>query len=100
MDPTIVFILAVPERRDAEGEGGRRPGGRRFKKAGSWGQQGGRGKEVSCIIIIYLYVPLSEVLNIYIESIKVFLLVSSNMSPRNANGCVCPYTYSVIFHAL
>ena len=52
MDPTIVFILAVPERRDAEGEGGRRPGGRRFKKAGSWGQQGGRGKEVSKIFIL------------------------------------------------
>ena len=61
IDPAIVFILAVPERRDAEGEGGGRPGGRGFKKAGGWGQQGGRGKEVSRKIN-YPYAPLSEVL--------------------------------------
>ena len=42
-----VFISAVPERGDAEGEGAGGPGGWRVQEAGGRGQQGGGGKEVS-----------------------------------------------------
>ena len=42
-----MFVSAVPERGDAEGEGGGGPGGWRVQEAGGRGQQGGGGKEVS-----------------------------------------------------
>ena len=42
-----VLVSAVPERGDAEGEGGGGPGGWRVQEAGGRGQQGGGGKEVS-----------------------------------------------------
>ena len=42
-----MLVSAVPERGDAEGEGGGGPGGWRVQEAGGRGQQGGGGKEVS-----------------------------------------------------